>query len=248
MKKIWILPLVVLWIFAVYQMVHASITDEAKVVEVLGNVGTEDQTSVVEYYGTYTEGYLEKDERSAFLKNIAKELGITDNVTITRITEDGREETKLSKKSNGGETILRLVTNTQDNTRAKATQYIIANLSLYSGMDQALGYRQKLNKILEPQTKDIKSSANIIGSYDGELSLKNRNRVADAMLSELGASVVTEHRDEKLFTILGYTPRISEYKMQENEAVNVNIAMYYSSDKDKTYVYAAIPVLGLDYQ
>lgn len=245
MKKIWILPLVVLWIFAVYQMVHASITDEAKVVEVLGNVGTAEQTSVVEYYGTYTEGYLEKDEREAFLKNIASELGITNNLTVTNKSEDGRRETKVSKVTNAAETTLKMVTNTQEGKQS--TQYIIANLTLQGGMEQALGYRKKLNKILEPYTEDIKSSANIIGSYDGELSLKNRNRVADAMLSELGASVVSENRDKKLYTILGYTPRINEYKMQEDQAVNVNIAMYYSAVKDKTYVYAAIPVLGLDY-
>ena len=63
----------------------------------------------------------------------------------------------------------------------------------------------------------------------------------------MGAKIVTEHRDMQLYTIYAYTTYVSDYVMQEDQAVNVNIAMRYNEEEDKTYVYVATPVLGLDY-
>ena len=51
----------------------------------------------------------------------------------------------------------------------------------------------------------------------------------------------------QLYTIYAYTTYVSDFVMQEDQAVNVNIAMRYNEEEDKTYVYVATPVLGLDY-
>ena len=87
----------------------------------------------------------------------------------------------------------------------------------------------------------------MIGCYEGNLTLEERNQIADEFLKEMGARVVSEHRDMQLYTIYGYTPDVKEYELQENQKVNLNFAMYYSQTEDKTYAYAAIPVIGLDY-
>lgn len=95
--------------------------------------------------------------------------------------------------------------------------------------------------------EESKSSANVIGCYEGNLNLEQRDQIADRLLGEMGAKVVSENRDMQLYTIYGYTPYVKEYEYQERKKVNINLAMYYNELEDKTYAYAAIPVIGLDY-
>lgn len=244
MKKMWIVPIVLLWMLATYQFVQGHQVDEKKVVEVLADVGAMEQMSVVEYYGEYRAGYLELTEREDYLRALAKQLGVTADLTVTRTYEEGRQETKIYKKTNVAKMTLRVITT---ETETQSEQYIIVNITLQEGMEQALGYRKKLEKLLEADTVNHRSSANIIGSYEGELAMEVRNEIADGILENLNAKVVSENREEKLYTIYAYTARISEYEMQGKRPVNINIAMYYSEAKDMTYVYAAIPIIGLDY-
>lgn len=244
MRKRWIIPLFILWILAAGQLVWGHQNEAERVTEVFAHVGTEEQTSVVEYYGVYKKDFLELDEREVFLRKIASQFGISDDITITRTYDEDKEETKLSKEASKADTVLRFITSKQD---SETSQYMIMNITMKSGMQDALAYRKKMENLLKPYGKNSRSSANIIGSYEGKLTLTERNKIADKLLKEMGAKIVSENRDMKLYTIYGYMPWLGEYEMQENHPVNINIAMYYSGTRNKTYVYAAVPIVGLDY-
>lgn len=243
-RKRWLVALFLLWSLAVSQLVRGHEEEQERVAEVFAQVGEQEQTGVVEYYGTYDGEYLEDSGREYFLKKIAKELGITDHIEISSTSEAGREETRLTKEGSNADTVLRLLTSTAE---GKKKQYMIIKITMKGDMENAYAYRKKLNELLEPYSGSSKSSANIIGTYDGKLSLEERNEIADRLLDEMDAKVVSENREMQLYTIYGYTPWIEEYEMQEEEPFNVNIAMYYSRTDDKTYVYAAVPAVGLDY-
>lgn len=243
-RKRWLVALFLLWSLAVSQLVRGHEEEQERVAEVFAQVGEQEQTGVVEYYGTYEGEYLEESGRVEFLKKIAKELGITDHIEISSTSEAGREETRLTKEGSNADTVLRLLTSTAEGEKK---QYMIIKITMKGDMENAYAYRKKLNELLEPHSGSSKSSANIIGTYDGKLSLEERNEIADRLLDEMDAKVVSENREMQLYTIYGYTPWIEEYEMQEEEPFNVNIAMYYSRTDDKTYVYAAVPAVGLDY-
>lgn len=243
-RKRWLVALFLLWSLAVSQLVRGHEEEQERVAEVFAQVGEQEQTGVVEYYGTYEGEYLEGSGREYFLKKIAKELGITDHIEISSTSEAGREETRLTKEGSNADTVLRLLTSTAEGEKK---QYMIIKITMKGDMENAYAYRKKLNELLEPHSGSSKSSANIIGTYDGKLSLEERNEIADRLLDEMDAKVVSENREMQLYTIYGYTPWIEEYEMQEEEPFNVNIAMYYSRTDDKTYVYAAVPAVGLDY-
>ncbi len=244
MKKRWIIALVLLWILAAGQLADGHEKEEERVVEVFSQMGTGEQTGVVEYYGVYKEEYLPLEKRELFLKKRAEELGIREPVTITRSYEEKREETKLIKKGENAETILRMITTKEEK---KEEQHLILKMTLNGDMKLALAYRNKLDELLKPYTRNSRSSANIITAYPGKLTLEQRNKLADRLLEEMGASTVSEHREMDLYTIYAYTPWLSDYEMMDQEAVNVNLAMYYSDTKDQTFVYGAVPVVGLDY-
>lgn len=243
-RKRWLIALFLLWSLAVTQLVQGHEQEQDRVAEVFAQVGEQEQTGVVEYYGIYEGEFLEPSGREVFLKGIANGLGITDHMEITRTYEEGREETRLTKEGSNATTVLRLLTSKAE---GETKQYMIMKITMKGDMENAYAYREKLNGLLEPYSNGSRSSANIIGTYEGELSLNERNEIADRLLEEMDAEVVSENREMQLYTIYGYTPWIEDYEIQEEEPFNVNIAMYYSQTEDKTYVYAAVPAVGLDY-
>ena len=235
--------MIALWVLAGIQLVYGKDTQEDKIVQVFAQVGTQEQESVVEYYGVYKREFLNLEEREEFLRQTAEGLGIKDPIQIVRKYDEAREETQLIKEAKGATTTLRLITSLEE----EPVQYLIANISMKGAVENALAYREKLLEILDGDRKESRSSANVIGCHEGNLTLEESNQIADEFLKEMGARVVSEHRDMQLYTIYGYTPDVKEYELQENQKVNLNFAMYYSQTEDKTYAYAAIPVIGLDY-
>lgn len=245
MKKIWVAFIVLLWGVAGFQIIQGkAAAEENKIIQVFHTVGSEQKTSMVEYYGTYDNEYLPIEKREALLRDIAQKLGITRGLETDRTFEEKRQEISLTKKAKHAVTTLRFITNEEGK---EIKQYMIASITLDKDMESAQAHKKKLEKILEEYTKDSRSSANVIGTYDGKLDLDERNEVADGILGDMGARIVTEHRDMQLYTIYAYTTYVSDFVMQEDQAVNVNIAMRYNEEEDKTYVYVATPVLGLDY-
>lgn len=245
MKKIWVAFIVLLWGVAGFQIIQGkAAAEENKIIQVFHTVGSEQKTSMVEYYGTYDNEYLPIEKREALLRDIAQKLGITRGLETDRTFEEKRQEISLTKKAKHAVTTLRFITNEEGK---EIKQYMIASITLDKDMESAQAHKKKLEKILDEYTKDSRSSANVIGTYDGKLDLDERNEVADGILGDMGARIVTEHRDMQLYTIYAYTTYVSDFVMQEDQAVNVNIAMRYNEEEDKTYVYVATPVLGLDY-
>ena len=63
----------------------------------------------------------------------------------------------------------------------------------------------------------------------------------------MDVTVVEENRSMDLYTICGYTPLLEEHVMQQGSPINLNLAMNYNEEEDRTYIYAAVPILSLDY-
>ena len=79
------------------------------------------------------------------------------------------------------------------------------------------------------------------------MTLSERNNMADLLLEQIEGKVVSEHRDEELFTIYAYTKLIKDYDMRSGEPVNINIAFNYDESQNLTNVYLSTPIIREDY-
>lgn len=85
------------------------------------------------------------------------------------------------------------------------------------------------------------------GTYDGKLSIEERNKITDRFVKDLQANVVVEQRGDELYTVYAYTGLINDYVKSEGNKINVNIAFNYNEKKNKTNLYVATPILNQDY-
>jgi len=196
-------------------------------VQFVGNRGDEKKEKMMEVLGRV--GVLEKTIRVEY-EGLLQEKVVEEKVLLEEIHAiTGEGDIKLCNSENG------------------AQSYLFISLEFLEDTKEAFHVKEKLEKLLSPYVSTVQSSVNVIGSLKGQLSLEQRNLVADELLKEMEAQVVTEHRTMELFTIYAYTPYITECKLQKNQAVNVNIAMDYNEEEDRTYLYAAVPVIGVEY-
>lgn len=236
-KKIWLAAVGVLWILAGIQVVQSHEADGTdKVLEVLGSVGIMEQSAVVEYEGVLLETV---ENEKAFLDEIVNKCGLC--AEMYRYGSEGVESAVSVITAEGEIKLLTVLSGENEK------QYLFADLKFQEGPARAFSVREAMEELLSSHARVTQSSVNVIGSYSGELTLEQRNRAADYLLQELDARIVSEHRGMDFFTIYGYTSHIEEYQLQKGEPVNVNIAMYYDEEQDRTYIYAAVPVIGVEY-
>lgn len=238
MRKIGMLLVALLWVLAGVQIVRSQESGgKERVMEVLGQVGSMEQACVLDYYGILD---VEVENEKAFLAEAVHGLNLTGGAYEESQEADGVHVTSLSRP----EGTLKVITKTVGEAQG---QYLIVKLCLSEEPEETFTRRTSLERLMREHMRACRSSVNVVGSYSGKLTLKERNQAADRLLEGMDARIVTENRGMDLYTIYGYTPYISEYQLQEGTAVNVNIAMHYNEEEDRTYIYAAVPVIGVEY-
>lgn len=71
--------------------------------------------------------------------------------------------------------------------------------------------------------------------------------MADALLEDMHAKVVSENRDMDCYNIYAYTKDAGDAVWVDGERVNVNLSMNYNELNDRTYIYLALPMNNQDF-
>ena len=97
------------------------------------------------------------------------------------------------------------------------------------------------------QVVQVETTIQFLGAYEGDLPLERWDKIADSMIKELGGKVVYENRDKELYTVYAYSKMLPEYISVDQKKVNIQVAMRYEEDNNRTVVYLATPLLRGDW-
>lgn len=251
MKKYIVYFVALLWILAGIQLLgHIGQTKkDNNIEEAFSSFQIEDPSSLVESSGLYKEQYLDLYMREQILIEIAGALGIHTDYEIKTGYENNISVTQLNKVAKQATTELKFVTleKEAENNVIETSQYIMVSITIEDNVNSALYYKNIVDDLMENYTTSTTTTMNLMGSYEGELSLSVRDSIADSLLQKMEVKVVTENRSLDLYTIYGYTNAISEYKVVNYEKINFNIVFTYNEVEDKTLVYVATPIAYGEY-
>ena len=190
-------------------------------------------------YGKY-DVIMDDNYRQGFLKDIASGLGISSPYSINSRIEENKKITECEKYSDNGEVMLELV-------EADGVNHLGIVLDLKDNVESAESYEQLVREIFDAEGIDGNVNLYLEGHIKGTLNYEERSNVADDMLDVLGATIVTESRENDVFSIYAYTDRIPRYIKSIGKKININITASYDEDKDVTVIYLATPLNNLDY-
>ena len=218
----------------------------------------------IEGYGKFGVCYLTQEEKEKLVKNIASALGITSSYGLATVYEEEVNTTVLSKNSVNGSVTIKAITQEQqgtDNTATEdeqaydsttesglaANQYVYVNITVNNNIDCAGSYRELVEGTFDAMGIQGNVNMNLVGSLEGALNNIEKNELADGLLDRLDAKVVAENRDSDIFTIYAYSKGAGSYITIGGSKINMNIAIGYDEEQDRTKVYLASPVNSLDY-
>ena len=195
----------------------------------------------IEGYGKFGVCYLTQEEKERLVENIASALGITSSYGLATVCEDEVNTTVLSKESVNGSVTIKAI------TQEPQAQYVYVNITVYNNIDCAVSYRELVDGMFDAMGIQGNVNMNLVGSLEGALNSTEKNELADGLLDRLGAKVVTENRDNDIFTIYAYSKGAGSYITIGGNKINMNIAIGYDEEQDRTKVYLASPINSLDY-
>lgn len=209
----------------------------------------------IEGYGKFGVCYITQEEKERLVENIASALGITSSYGLATVYEEKVNTTVLSKESVNGSVTIKAITQEQqrtENTDGLAgtqpqAQYVYVNITVYNNIDCAVSYRELVEGMFDAMGIQGNVNMNLVGSLEGELNSTEKNELADGLLDRLGAKVVAENRDSDIFTIYAYSKGAGSYITIGGNKINMNIAIGYDEEQDRTKVYLASPINSLDY-
>ena len=181
---------------------------------------------------------------SVTIKAITQEQQHTENtaepaVTEPQVTENADSPAVTEPQVTGN-------TNGPAGTQPQA-QYVYVNITVYNNIDCAVSYRELVEGMFDAMGIQGNVNMNLVGSLEGALNSTEKNELVDGLLDRLGAKVVAENRDSDIFTIYAYSKGAGSYITIGGNKINMNIAIGYDEEQDRTKVYLASPINSLDY-
>jgi hypothetical protein len=239
----------VLWIAVIAQLfVNQYFTDDSRLVNAFTKANSVVVDSNLYLVADMGADYMSGEDERNLLQYMSSEIGLTEECKFTR--EDGEDTILTKRESDQATTIIKLVRNrekTKKNTYV-VRRYLILDLTINNNVSSILSYKKKAEKIVSKlDAKTYESQVTFTGTYDGKLSIKERNQITDQFVKDLQADIVVQQRDDKLYTIYAYTGLINDYVKSEGNKINVNIAFTYNEIKNKTNLLVATPILNQDY-
>lgn len=242
MRKRWIAVFLMLWILAGTQVLKSGLSErEEQITEVFGRIGTEEKNSQTEYFGKLKGEWMDPEERKIFLTETAEKLGLDDIGEPQEEQKEGHSLTQIVKEGARARTELKILTMNEED------QYLCARIEFEDDLHSAMYYRTQLQNILEDTLDNPQNTTTTHGFYKGKLTMEEREKITEDIFESLEAHVVSENKTEQLYTVYGYTGAINDYIMQGDYAININVAMTYDEEKDRTHVYLGIPVMNEEY-
>jgi len=245
-KRGYIVILIVLWSLAFAHFINNKKASETDIVTAFSNDMFLSTNSHIEAVALCGNNYVSEEAKVDIIKSVAGKLGIKD-YTLGCASSEKTQDNRLVATSKYANTEIKFVTVKNENDALVKRQYLMIDISISNSLESAVLYRDKVEDILETMNYSAEVTLTHKGNISGNLSLDEKNSITDDIIKSLNAQIVTERRDEKIYTVYAYTEAIDDYVVNGTSKTNVNVAISYDETLNETNIYMATPIINEDY-
>ena len=248
MQKIGLFTAVIIWILLAGRLINNKINNTNDIVEAFASQQFIETTGAVSALGEYGTTYLTEKEKVELLEDIAGSLGIKSDYEISDGNNEETVEKILVKKGKNADTTIKVVTiQTDMGFYYQSEQYVSINIDLGNEIEGVINCRNLVEEVFE--SKGIKGNVtiNMQGKMPGVLNYSEKNRITNALLKKLDATIVSENRGNDLFTVYAYSDNVQGSVICGGKKVNINISEEYNEIDNMTTIYLSTPLNNLDY-
>lgn len=248
--KITLYIVVVLWVAVGAQMImNRLFTDQVQITEAFVKSDTAEMQSSLQVVAEYNKKTLSEEAKKDIIYNIADAIGLVIDKDVTVTKEASRSECYYYKKAKKASTEIKVASlEEKEGTSTEVKHYIIARINIMDSIKSIDKYKKQIEKAFkEAGVKDLQTTLKYEGSREGNLSTKQKQKIAKLLVSELQGDIAMEYDEGDLYTVYGYTGLLNEYVKSLGNKINVQIAITYNELTNKTKITLATPVLNESY-
>lgn len=243
-SKIYLIALV--WAAVLLQLFINSTVNREK--EMVSQVMSESVVNLTEgqvrAYAFYGKEELGENAKETMVKKLAAKLGIESGYELSHRQDGENETTELTKCGKQADTSIRVISiSVSDKYKQKSYEnYVLIDIDLKKNAGQAVyDYKEKLVKLYEELGMDASTNVYICTNKKGKLTKEEQDKLVKEFINSMNASEIKRLELENGTCVYGYCSDINEFVYQDEEKVNVNIAITYDEKEDVTYIHKAIP-------
>ena len=105
----------------------------------------------------------------------------------------------------------------------------------------------KIESFFDKYDKPVNVATCIVGTFDGELNLKEKEKDIFEVTKSIKGKIVEKHIEDNLLSFSIFTPYIEEYIYTGDKKMNLNIALSYNEYENKTYIWIGTPIITIGY-
>lgn len=237
----------VLWLAVATQMLmNRFYYEDIKITQAFVNTNSGELRSSIEIIADYDKEYLSETDKKDLIRLLADAIGLTLDREISVIREGIRTEYSFGKQAKNATTQLKVISIEQEKDSAiKIKHYIVIRLNIRDSIQSIDKYRKILEDSLdELGIENKQTTLQYEGSFNGMLSVEEKDRISGLLVDELQGTVALKYNENGLYTVYAYTGLINEYIVSMGSKVNIQVAVTYDEQAEKTKVYLATPILN----
>lgn len=128
-------------------------------------------------------------------------------------------------------------------------QIVVTKVAVGQGdVTQAFARNQLVVEESSTKCKEIcREGGWIMGKISGTLTTEECRKIANNIFGYEGGSLTSEHVDSDYYVAYGFTNGINLTKKVNGKIINMNIAITYDENEDKSIVYFGVPFINRDF-
>lgn len=245
--KVTLYIVAVLWLAVVTQIIMNRVFfSDFQIAEAFVMTNTEEMECNLEIIAEYNNDFLSETDKMNILHHIANVIGLNMDKDITINKEDRLTEYLYHKQAKLAETSIKVVSIEQEaNSTITMKHYIVVKLNIKESIKSAEKYRKLIEDALqELEIAEKQVTVQYEGSVSREMSIKDKEEMAQLLVNELQGQVIFNHQQGDSYTVYAYTGLIDEYIESVGCKINIQIAITYDQQSDKTRIYLATPIIN----
>jgi hypothetical protein len=249
LKKIAYVIFIVSILFAVNNFEKVLTNGEERLMTTFNEVNFTLNETDLNIWGQYSKSYMNKTQMEVLAINVANELGLDKQYETDYIEEEYKKIYKIVKKTKKADTtikVVELIEQVQGNG-LQVENYIIINIILKDKCSSILYYREKINDLFKSRDMVGRDNLTITSVHRGKLDRETAKQVINTITKKMNCKIKDKYQTDDIYSIYGYSNYINDHIVTKGEKINIDLALTYSEEEDLTYLYAAIPVITIDY-
>jgi len=237
----------ILWLAVITQIVvNYVFRKDFQITEAFVKTDMEEMKSSLEIISEYNGEFLSETDKKDMIHKIADSIGLNIDKDITILKEGAHSEYIFAKQARLAETEIKIISMEQEvDEYARMKHYIIVRMSILQSIQSIEKYKDIIvDTIDELGTLNKQITMRFDGNYDGNRSNDEKKQIAEFLIDQLHGEIALDYAEGDHYTVYAYTGLIDEYILSLGSKVNIQVAITYNEQTDKTVVTLATPILN----